>query len=238
MHVAITMDGNGRWAQQRGKPRLYGHRAGAENAKAIVLAAPDMGVTHLTLYAFSTENWKRPSVEVQGIFRLLEEFFQRELDVLAGHGIRVNVIGDRRGLPGSVRSVIDRSEEMTRSGRKMVVNIALNYGGRWDIVHSMQAIAADIQAGRIGPCDITEEVVESRLSTSGQPDPDLLIRTGGEQRISNFLLWQCAYSEMYVTPVLWPDFSPQHLKEALLEFESRHRRFGALGPMGYGGDNS
>jgi undecaprenyl diphosphate synthase len=237
MHIAITMDGNGRWAQKRGKPRLHGHRAGAETAKTIVLAAPDMGVSHLTLFAFSTENWKRPNVEVHGIFRLLEEFFTRELDTLASHGIQVGVIGDRRGLPGFVQSVIVRSEEITRSGRKMLVNIALNYGGRWDIVHAVQAIAADVQAGRIGPRDITEEAVESRLSTAGQPDPDLLIRTGGEQRISNFLLWQSAYSEMYVTPVLWPDFTPEHLKAALLEFQSRHRRFGALGPMGEGGDN-
>ena len=237
MHIAITMDGNGRWAQKRGKPRLHGHRAGAETAKTIVLAAPDMGVSHLTLFAFSTENWKRPNVEVHGIFRLLEEFFTRELDTLASHGIQIRVIGDRRGLPDFVQSVIARSEEITESGRRMLVNVALNYGGRWDIVHAMQAIAADVQAGRIGPRDITEEVVGSRLSTAGQPDPDLLIRTGGEQRISNFLLWQSAYSEMYVTSMLWPDFTPEHLKEALLEFQSRHRRFGALGPMGEGGDN-
>lgn len=238
MHIAITMDGNGRWAQERGRPRLYGHRTGVETARTIVLAAPDMGVSHLTLFAFSTENWKRPRAEVQGIFRLLEEFFMRELDILAGHGIQIGVIGDRRGLPAFVQSVIARSEKITRSGPRMVVNIALNYGGRWDIVHSLQAIAADVRAGRIGPDDITEEMVGSRLSTAGQPDPDLLIRTGGEQRISNFLLWQSAYSEMYVTPILWPDFTPEHLKAAILEFQSRHRRFGALGPPGEGGDNS
>lgn len=238
MHIAITMDGNGRWAQKRGKPRLYGHRVGVETARTIVLAAPDMGVSHLTLFAFSTENWKRPPTEVQGIFRLLEEFFMRELDILASHGILVNVIGDRSGLPGFIQSVVARSEEMTRSGRRMVVNIALNYGGRWDIVHAMQALADDVRAGRIEPGDITEEMVKSRLSTAGQPDPDLLIRTGGEQRISNFLLWQSAYSELYVTPVLWPDFTPRHLNRAILEFQSRHRRFGALGPAGDGGDSN
>lgn len=238
MHVAITMDGNGRWAQKKGRPRLLGHRAGVETARTIALAAPDMGITHLTLFAFSTENWKRPPAEVQGIFRLLEEFFTRELDVLASHGIRINVIGDRHGLPEFVLSVIARSEELTSSGWKMVTNIALNYGGKWDIVHSMQQIAADVKAGRIEPCDITEKLVESRLSTAGQPDPDLMIRTGGEQRISNFLLWQSAYSEMYVTPVLWPDFTPRHLEEALLEYQSRHRRFGALRPVGDGGDSN
>ena len=238
MHVAITMDGNGRWAQKRGKPRLFGHRAGVETARTIALAAPDMGISHLTLFAFSTENWKRPPAEVQGIFRLLEEFFVRELDILSSHGIRVSMIGDRQGIPGFVQSVIAKSERLTAQGGRMTVNIALNYGGRWDILHSMQQIAADVRAGSIDPSDITEELVESRLSTAGQPDPDLLIRTGGEQRISNFLLWQSAYSEMYVSPVLWPDFTPGHLKAALLEFASRHRRFGALGPMGDGGDDN
>ncbi len=233
-HIAITMDGNGRWAQRMGKPRLLGHRAGAEVAKRIVLAAPDMGVRVMTLYAFSTENWKRPAPEVRGIFQLLEEFFAREIAVLAGYGIQVRVIGDRLGLPPSIQSAVDQSEQMTGSGRRMLVNIALNYGGRWDIVQAMRSISADVEAGRVRPGDITEGLVSSRLSTSGQPDPDLLIRTGGEHRISNFLLWQSAYSEMYVTPVLWPDFTPELLKEAIQEYRSRHRRFGAVGAQGEG----
>jgi len=228
-HIAIIMDGNGRWAQERGKPRLYGHRVGAEVAKTIVLAASDMGAKYLTLFAFSTENWKRPPAEIQGIFRVLEEFFLREVKLLEGYGIQVRIIGEKSGLPGSVQSVVERSEELTRSGRKMAVNIALNYGGKWDIIQSVRSIARDVQSGRVRPDDITEKMVSSRLSTSGQPDPDLLIRTGGERRISNFLLWQSAYSEMYVTPVLWPDFTPDHLKEAIREYRSRHRRFGGDG---------
>ncbi len=235
-HIAIIMDGNGRWAQERGKPRLHGHRVGAEVAKAIVLASPDLGVKHLTLFAFSTENWRRPPAEVQGIFGLLQEFFLREAALLADYGIQVRVMGDRSGLPAAVKSIVQRSEELTGSCRKMTVNIALNYGGRWDIVQSVQSIARDVQSGRLKPDDITEEMVSSRLSTSGQPDPDLLIRTGGERRISNFLLWQSAYSEMCVTSVLWPDFTAEHLKEAIRDYRSRHRRFGALGRPDAGGE--
>ena len=226
MHVAITMDGNGRWAQKRGKPRLLGHSAGVETARTIALAAPDMGISHLTLFAFSTENWKRPPAEVQGIFRLLEEFFVRELDILASHGIRINMIGDRRGIPGFVQSVIARSEEMTAQGRKMTVNIALNYGGKWDIVHAVQQIAADVKAGRVEPADITEELVESRLSTAGQPDPDLVIRTSGEQRLGGFLLWQSVHTEFYFCEAYWPDFRRVDFLRALRSYAARERRLG------------
>ncbi|MEA4882147.1 MAG: polyprenyl diphosphate synthase [Clostridia bacterium] len=231
-HIAIIMDGNGRWARERGKPRLSGHRAGAEVAKRISIAARDMGIAYLTLYAFSTENWKRPPAEVQGIFRILEDYLHREMEALAGYGIRMRCIGDRAALPASLVRVVDESEHLTFSGPRLTVNLALNYGGRWDIVQAARSIATDAAEGRLAPSDVDEDLIAARLSTAGQPDPDLLIRTGGENRISNFLLWQLAYSEVYVTPTLWPDFTPNDLSSAVRAYEARDRRYGGLNGQG------
>lgn len=235
-HIAIIMDGNGRWAQRRGLARIQGHRAGAEVAKETALAARDMGLEHLTLFAFSTENWKRPPAEVQGIFRLLEEFFVREARELASSGIRVNVIGDRARLSKAVVQVVNRTEELSASANGMVLNIAINYGGRWDITQAAKSIAEDAAAGRLDPSVVDEALIASRLVTAGQPDVDLIIRTGGDRRISNFLLWQSAYAELYVTPTLWPDFGPSDLEGAIRDFASRERRYGAISYTSSGGE--
>lgn len=229
-HIGIIMDGNGRWAEKRGKPRLYGHQAGTEVAKKTVLAARDRGVSYLTLFAFSTENWKRPVAEVQGLFSLMEEFFRKESLELARSGAKLNIVGDRSQLPWSVRTVAATAEQITAGGSGITVNVALNYGGRWDIVSATRKIAEDIVRGRIDMSDISEDLISSRLCTSGQPDPDLIIRTGGESRISNFMLWQAAYSEVYVSDVLWPDFREKDLDEAIEFFQSRSRRYGGLEP--------
>ncbi|MCR4426800.1 MAG: isoprenyl transferase [Firmicutes bacterium] len=228
-HIAIVMDGNGRWARRRGQPRLFGHRAGVQVARDVVIAARDLGVKVVTLYAFSTENWKRPAEEVQGIFSLLEEFFARGVGELAGSGVKVRVIGDRERLPESVRRVAEEAEEKTRHCTAMTVNVALNYGGRWDLVSAARSLVEDAVHGRIGKQDVTEEAISARLSTAGQPDPDLILRTGGENRLSNFLLWQAAYSEIWVTPKLWPDFTAEDLKSAIRDFETRERRYGSVG---------
>jgi undecaprenyl diphosphate synthase len=227
-HIGIIMDGNGRWAEKQGKPRLYGHRAGTEVAKKTVLAARDRGVEYLTLFAFSTENWKRPVAEVQGLFLLMEEFFRNESSELARSGAKLNIIGDRSGLPWPVRSVVSGAEKITAGGSRITVNVALNYGGRWDVVSATRQIAEDVAQGRIDMSDIGEDLVSSRLATSGQPNPDLIIRTGGESRISNFMLWQAAYSEIYVMDILWPDFRAEDLDEAIEFFQSRSRRYGGL----------
>jgi undecaprenyl diphosphate synthase len=227
-HVAIIMDGNGRWAEQRGLPRLAGHSRGVEVAREIAVAARDMGIGYLTLFAFSTENWKRPAEEVSGIFSLLRQFFAREASDLARSGIRIRTIGDIEGLPEPVRRVIEDAERMSSGAQRLVVNIAMNYGGRWDVVSAARKLAEAALAGDLDPSLIDENRFAAALSTAGQPDPDLVIRTGGDMRISNFLLWQTAYSELYVSPVLWPDFTPVHFKAALDDFASRDRRFGGI----------
>lgn len=227
-HVAIIMDGNGRWAEQRGLPRLAGHSRGVETAKEITLAARDMGVGHLTLFAFSTENWRRPAGEVDGIFSLLRDFFAREVVGLAEAGIRIRAIGATEALPESVRRVIADAERISSGADRLVLNMALNYGGRWDVVNAARKLAMAAAAGDLDPRAIDENVFAAALSTAGQPDPDLVIRTGGDMRISNFLLWQSAYSELYVSPALWPDFTPAHLGAALDDFALRDRRFGGV----------
>ncbi|HPZ13396.1 MAG: polyprenyl diphosphate synthase [Bacillota bacterium] len=227
-HIGIIMDGNGRWAQRQGKPRLYGHQVGANRAKNIVLAARDRGIGYVTLFAFSTENWKRPISEVQGLFLLMEEFFRENADELAESGVKVNVIGDRSRLPRSIRTVAANAERITANASRIIVNIALNYGGRWDVASALRRIAEDVAAGRLDASDIDEDLISSRLATAGQPDPDLIIRTGGESRISNFMLWQVAYAEIYVTQTLWPDFRDEDLDAAISFFLSRTRRYGGL----------
>ena len=225
-HVAVIMDGNGRWAKQRRLPRAEGHRAGVAAVRDTVESAARLGLRHLTLYAFSVENWKRPRAEVWTLMNLLKEYVRRELETLLRHDIRFEPIGRWRELDRSVVAILERAVEATAGCGGMRFNIALNYSGRCEIVDACRRIVADWAAGQ--RLDIDEETLSRSLYTAGQPDPDLLIRTSGEQRVSNFLLWQIAYSEIHVTPVLWPDFRRNHLLEAILDYQNRERRFGGI----------
>ncbi len=221
------MDGNGRWARARGLPRVMGHRAGIKSVRAVVEAAREAGVEVLTLYAFSVENWKRPPTEVSTLMRLLNEYLRRELSNLMRNEIRLNVLGDREGLPKLVQQQLARVMENTASNDRMILNLALNYGARAEILQAVRQVAEQVKAGKLKPGQIDEELFSRFLYTDGQPDPDLLIRTSGEQRISNFLLWQISYAELYLTPKLWPDFGKADFLKALSEFQHRERRFGA-----------
>ena len=227
-HVAVIMDGNGRWAKQRLLPRVEGHRAGAAAVRDTVETAARLGLDALTLYAFSTENWKRPKTEVSTLFTLLKEYLRRELRTLAENDIRFRVVGRAEGLDASVRSALDLALEATAGCRGMVFSVALNYSGRAEIADAARSLARDAVAGRLDPESIDEDAVSRRLYTSDLPDPDLLIRTSGEMRISNFLLWQIAYAEIHVTPVLWPDFRCRHFLEALVDYQRRERRYGGV----------
>jgi undecaprenyl diphosphate synthase len=227
-HVAVIMDGNGRWARQRHLPRVEGHRAGIAAVRATVETAARLELEALTLYAFSTENWKRPRLEVAALMAHLKEYVRRELRTLVKNDIRFRVVGRMDGLEPSVQRALERALETTASCRGMVFNIALNYSGRVELVDAARALAEDVRAGRLDPAQVDEAAIASRLYTAGQPDPDLLIRTSGELRISNFLLWQIAYAEIHVTPVLWPDFRCRHFLESLLEFQKRERRYGGV----------
>lgn len=228
-HVAIIMDGNGRWAQKRGLPRAAGHRAGVEAVRPVIQGCIEQGVKYLTLFAFSTENWKRPRDEVAALMGLLTEYFHREVDALAKKDIRIRIIGDRSGLQRAVLDAIQYSEAKTRGNNGLVLTMAFNYGGRREICRAAREIASLAAEGRIEPSDIDEDLFASHLYTGGIPDPDLLIRPSGEMRLSNFLLWQCAYTEFWFTPVLWPDFGKSHLLEAISAYRSRRRRYGGLG---------
>ena len=225
-HVAIIMDGNGRWARRRGQPRLAGHRAGTENIRRIIQRFADYGVSYLTLYAFSTENWERPRYEVRGLMTLLSRFLKRETRHLHENGVRLLHLGDLDPLSPGLQQQVRDAIELTKHNQRMTLAIAFNYGGRAEIVEAVRSIVA---AG-IPPEEIDEDVVRAHLSTTGLPDPDLIIRTAGEMRISNFLLWQGAYAEFCFTPVYWPDFDIQHIDDALLVYSQRKRRFGALLP--------
>lgn len=227
-HVAIIMDGNGRWAKRRGMPRIAGHRAGMETVKKITQVASDLGIRVLTLYAFSTENWKRPEQEVDFLMKLPQEFLGLELDSLIRNNVRVQIIGEVEALPGHTRNSVLNAVAKTSTNTGMVLNIALNYGSRAEILEAIKLIAADVNNGVLSIEDITEEAVSSRLLTDGIPDPDLLIRTSGELRLSNFLLWQCAYTELWFTDIFWPDFTSDHLYEAIRAYQKRGRRFGGL----------
>jgi len=224
-HVAIIMDGNGRWAKQRNLPRVEGHRAGVESVRDTVETAARLGLGVLTLYAFSVENWKRPRYEVWTLMNLLKEYVRRELETLVRNNIRFQVLGRMEELDASVVRELRRALEASAGCTGMVFNIALNYSGRCEIVDACRRIVADWAAGK--RADIDEETIGRYLYTSGQPDPDLLIRTSGELRVSNFLLWQIAYSEIWVTKTLWPDFGPDELRQALADYATRRRRFGA-----------
>ncbi len=225
-HIAIIMDGNGRWAKQHGRPRVFGHRNGVKAVREVTEAAAELGVQFLTLYAFSTENWKRPHTEVNALMELLVDTIHWEIDTLMKNNIRLEYIGDLSRLPDSTRRALLNGIELTRHNTRMTLVLALNYSARWEIVEATRRLAADVATGKLKPENINEVTVADALSTRHMPDPELLIRTSGETRLSNFLLWQVAYSEFYFTPVLWPDFRKAHLYEAILDFQKRERRFG------------
>ena len=226
-HIAIIMDGNGRWAQARGLPRIAGHRHGAEAARRAVTAAAELGVPYLTLFGFSSENWRRPSGEIHDLMGLLRHYLRGEIAELHRNGVRLRVIGELGRLDPDIIEMIERAEAMTRDNARITVTIALSYGGRAEIVAAVRAIAQRVQSGSLAAAAIDEDCFTRYLFTAGLPDPDLLIRTSGEQRISNFLLWQSAYSEFVFTKTLWPDFSKHDLEEAIDEFCGRDRRYGA-----------
>jgi undecaprenyl diphosphate synthase len=228
VHVAVIMDGNGRWAERRGLPRAAGHRAGAEALREMVRFCAELGIKYLTAYAFSTENWKRPRAEVDQLMALLVEYLYRELEEMDRQGVCLRAIGRPDELPPDARKALADAVERTRDNSLIIVNLALNYGGRREIVDAMRRLGAEIKAGRVEPEKIDEHTIQAYLYTAGIPDPDLLIRPAGEHRLSNFLLWQAAYTEFLMTPVLWPDFGRLHLVQALLEYQRRERRYGGL----------
>ena len=230
-HVAIIMDGNGRWAKARGLPRIAGHRRGAEAARRAVTAAAELGIPYLTLFGFSSENWKRPTAEIQDLMALLRHYLYGEIAELHRNGVRLKVIGQLARLAPDIVGLIEHAENLTRDNSKITLTIALSYGGRAEIVAAVQAIVAQVACGALAADQVDENCIARHLFTANIPDPDLLIRTSGEQRISNFLLWQCAYSELVFTKTLWPDFSKRDLEQAIDEFCDRERRYGAsVGP--------
>jgi undecaprenyl diphosphate synthase len=223
-HIAIIMDGNGRWAKKRGLPRILGHREGTKTVKEIVSACAELGIEVLTLYAFSTENWSRPKAEISGLMKILERYLKSEIETFMDNNVRLAVIGDMLAFPENSVAALRKVISLTDKNTGMVLNLALNYGGRQEVVR-----AANL-ALKGGAKQLTEKLIEENLYTAGQPDPDLLIRTSGEMRVSNFLLWQLAYTEFFVTETLWPDFKKKHLYNALEEYQNRDRRFGGLSP--------
>jgi len=235
-HVAVIMDGNGRWAEARGLSRFQGHRAGLESVRAVVRGAHELGVGTLTLYAFSLENWNRPRPEVQELMHLLEHYLETELDEVHRNGIRVTAIGRLDRLSEGIRKRLDDAIERTRQNREMRLVFAVSYGGRAEIVDAARRLLRDAELGRLDPERLDEKAFAAYLYDPGLPDPDLLIRTGNERRVSNFLLWQIAYAELYTTPVMWPDFRKKHLIDAILDYQSRERRFGLTSSQVRGGD--
>jgi len=223
------MDGNGRWAKARGLPRIVGHKKGSEALRTILTGCQELGLRYLTIYAFSAENWKRPQVEVTDLMELLRHYLDREIASLHKNGVRLRIIGDVTRLAPDIRAQIDAAEQLTEKNTAFNLTVALSYGARQELTQAVQALAARIESGEVSASAIDETTVSSLLYTRGIPDPDLLIRTGGEQRLSNFLLWQSAYTELYFTSVLWPDFSMAHLHEAISEYASRERRYGTTG---------
>ncbi len=223
-HIAIIMDGNGRWAKKRGMPRLFGHRAGVENLRAVIKACVEFGVKYLTIYAFSTENWGRPQDEVKGLEKLFHEAFTNEFLELRRQGVRIIHIGQREGIPQDLLKEIDEAVELSKTNDRLVLSVALNYGSRNEIMHAVRRMIAD----GVKAEDVTEQAISGYLFTAGVPDPDLVIRTSGEQRLSNFLLYQTAYSEWEFPETLWPDFGKEQLLEAIFEYSKRDRRFGKV----------
>ena len=227
-HVAIIMDGNGRWAARRGLERLYGHRRGKASVKAIVELSRKIGIKYLSLYAFSSENWERPESEVKGLMNLLKRYATTELDRMMKNGVRLQVIGNQRRLPVDVRQALRNTVETTKRNKDLTVVLAVSYSAREEMATAMRGLARKVRRGDLEPEDINEETIASSLGTAGIPDPDLLIRTSGEVRLSNFLLWQVAYTEIYVTDTMWPDFREKQYVEALRQFQARERRFGKV----------
>lgn len=227
-HIAIIMDGNGRWAKKQGHERLYGHSIGVESVRAALSAAKKIGVKHLTIYAFSTENWNRPQEEIDGLMNLLVYTIANEVDELNANGVRLSSIGNIAGLPDACKEELQRAVQATAQNTDIQLIIALNYSARWELTTALQQISTLVQLGKIEPEQINETLISSHLTTSSIPDPELLIRTSGEHRLSNFLLWQCAYTEFHFTPVLWPDFREDDLYKAVIDYQSRERRFGMV----------
>lgn len=227
-HIAIIMDGNGRWAKTHGKPRVFGHKNGVLAVREVSEAAAELGIKYLTLYAFSTENWSRPSFEVNALMALLVETVKRELSTLNKNNIRLQAIGDLSKLPDMTRKTLLEGIEQTKDNTRMTLILALNYSSRWEIVEAVKKIATQVKDGLLSVDNITSDVFSEYLTTKDIPDPELMIRTSGEHRISNYLLWQAAYAELYFTSVLWPDFRREHFYQALLDFQGRERRFGKI----------
>src|SRR5215468_10923810 len=227
-HVAIIMDGNGRWAAARGLPRSEGHRRGVEALRRTVRAAGDLGIGILTIFSFSSENWSRPPTEIRELMGLLRRFIRNDLIDLHRNGVHIRIIGERQDLDPEIRRLLEEAEERTKSNDKLTLVVAFNYGGRQEIARAAQRLAAEVAAGRLQPADITAERISGRLDLPDLPDPDLIIRTSGEQRLSNFLLWQAAYSELVFVPTYWPDFDRAALEFAIREYQQRERRFGGL----------
>lgn len=225
-HVAIIMDGNGRWAEQHGEPRISGHMNGVTGVREALTGASEIGVRWLTLYAFSTENWNRPQAEVSALMDLLVRTVVNEIEELHQQSVRLRAIGDVESLPENCRQTLEDAMARTAGNTRITLTLALSYSARWEITRMAQRMAADAKAGTLNPAAVDEQAVAERLATAGMPDPELLIRTSGEQRISNFLLWQIAYAELWFTPVLWPDFRKEHLFQAVLDYQGRERRFG------------
>jgi undecaprenyl diphosphate synthase len=228
LHIAIIMDGNGRWAQQRGEPRVFGHQHGVESVRHIATVSAELGIKHLTLYAFSRENWKRPQYEVDALMDILVNSLTLELDTLMKNNIRLRAIGDISGLNASCHDQLMETMNKTAQNTKMDLTLAINYSGRWELGEAAKKISSDVVDGKLPLDSITEETIVNYLSTTGMPDPELLIRTGGENRVSNFLLWQIAYSELYFANVFWPDFRENDLYEAIINYQNRERRFGMI----------
>ena len=225
-HIAIIMDGNGRWAKERGKQRLFGHQSAIQSVREVSEASAEIGVPYLTLYAFSTENWNRPLAEVTGLMALLATTITNEVSTMNKNNIKLNAIGDLKSLPKSNYEQLMQAIADTSHNTRMTLTLALSYSGRWDLTQASRRMAEDVKAGRLAPESVDDATISSYLSTAGMPDPELLIRTSGEERISNFLLWQIAYSELYFTPKYWPDFRKADLYEAILNYQHRERRFG------------
>lgn len=225
-HIAIIMDGNGRWAKEKGQDRLYGHFHGVESVRDIVEGCAELGVGYLTLYAFSTENWDRPAFEVTGLMELLVETIRKETETLNKNNIKLHVIGDMNMLPANAQNALNESLAITQNNTGLNLVMALSYSSRWELVEAVKNIAADVKSGKVDPATITQDTLQKYLATSNFPDPELMIRTSGEYRISNFLLYQLAYAELYFTDVRWPDFRKENLYEAIIDFQQRERRFG------------
>lgn len=228
-HIAVIMDGNGRWAKQQGKPRVFGHRNGVKSVREVTEAAAELGVEYLTLYAFSTENWGRPKYEVNALMTLLVNTIRNEIKTLMDNDVKLNAIGQLKDLPSKCYSELMEAIEKTKDNKRMTLTLALNYSAKWEIIEAVKSIASEVKNGDLEVENIDNQHFDNALSTAGFPDPELMIRTSGESRISNFLLWQLAYAELYFTPIFWPDFHREHFYEAILNFQNRERRFGKTG---------